>query len=260
MQPILKKVTVFCMQAKRDAQRIIRLGVNFSNVYITGNMKFDIKDYADLKKDYSDIKKKLGLSLKNKLLVAGSTHAGEEGIILSVYQKLLIEFPDLRLFIAPRHPQRAFEIEKLIVKYNFLPLKISQLSTLNPQLLAVFILDTIGQLPSFYAIADLVFVGGSLIKKGGHNILEPAALARPILFGPHMFNFRDISRLYLKNEAAIMVRNQEELKLHLTQLLSNPDKSGELGRRARQLILDNQGATQRNLAEISKAVVHLQCL
>jgi len=249
----------------------MRIGVSRDKIRITGNMKFDFKDYTDFKKDCTDYKQKLGLESKERLFVAGSTHHGEEEIILSVYKKLLDDFSDLKLLIAPRHPERTEDIEKVVIKYGLNPVRVSQLArpTLrvgNPPVnqlnrptgqpanrLTVFILDTIGQLLSFYTIADIVFVGGSLIKKGGHNILEPAAQEKPVLFGPYMFNFRDIAELFLKNQAAILVHNQEELKEKIKYLLCHPLIMGEMGEIAKNLILQNQGATLRN----SKLIIDL---
>jgi 3-deoxy-D-manno-octulosonic-acid transferase len=204
----------------------------------------------------------LALEPEEKLLVAGSTHADEEEIILDVYKNLLKEFPYLRLLIAPRHPERAKDIEKIVIKYGFNPLKVSQLagspvSQFNRQTgkqanrQTVFLLDTIGQLVYFYNLADIVFVGGSLIKKGGHNILEPASLGKPIIFGPHMSNFRDIADLFLKDKAAVLARNKEELGINMRDLLNNPERIAELGQRARAVLLQNQGATRKNMEYIS---------
>jgi len=250
LKPILNKINSFCVQTQRDAQRLIRLGVSQDKIEITGNMKFDFKDCTDLKKDYTDYKRKLSLGADEKLLVAGSTHSGEEGIILNIYKKLLDEFSYLKLLLAPRHPERAKEVEKMVLKNGFRPLRISQLSGqkgIRAFGHSVFILDTIGQLMHYYAIADIVFVGGSLVKKGGHNILEPASLGKPILFGPHMFNFRDIAELFLKNQAAILVHNPEELKEKIKDLLINAEKTRKFSQRALELILENRGATQRDL-------------
>src|SRR3989338_362590 len=198
---ILRKINLFCVQAEADCLRLLSLGVEKEKIKLTGNMKFDNTDYTDLKADYTDCRLKLTLKDNEKLLVAGSTHSGEEEIILKVYKGLSAEFPDLRLLLAPRHPERSKEIEKLVLNYGFNAVFISGLPPPRVpagQPAAVFILDTIGQLISFYAIADIVFVGGSLIKKGGHNILEPAVFAKPILLGPWTFNFRDITSLFLK--------------------------------------------------------------
>lgn len=263
IKPILNKINLFCVQTSRDAQRLMSLGVFKDKIQITGNMKFDIKvDFSRQsfnigrvpaeagEKNYTDYKLKLGLEYKEKLFVAGSTHPGEEEIILSAYKELLSEFPDLRLLIAPRHPERSEEIANLIKKFGFESKRISLLDSRTHELTnsrTVFILDTVGQLLSFYAISDIVFVGGSLVKKGGHNILEPASLGKPILFGPHMFNFRDIADLFLSNRAAILVRHQEDLKTNVKYLLNNTSKVTELSRRAKELIIQNQGATNRHI-------------
>jgi 3-deoxy-D-manno-octulosonic-acid transferase len=249
IKPILNKIDLFCVQSSRDAQRLSVLGAKSDKLKITGNMKYDFKDYTDYKRDYTDYKLKLGLGSKERLFVAGSTHPGEEKIVLNTYKRLLNEFPDLRLLIAPRHPERAKEIERLAAKLEFQSHFIStvQRTTQSAKRKAIFILDTIGQLRSFYAIADIVFVGGSLIKRGGQNILEPAYFSKAILFGPYMFNFRDISELFLERAAARRVQAQEGLLREVKFLLNNPSELETMGEKARQLVLGNQGATKRNI-------------
>ena len=252
LKPILNKINLFCAQAHQDGERLMQLGVLQDRIKITGNMKFDLQDYTDFKKDYTDLKVKLGMGNEERFFVAGSTHPKEEEIILGAYKELLSDFPNLKLLIAPRHPERAKQVEKLITRYDFKPIKISQLSLLPIiyNLKPIFILDTVGQLLNFYGIADIVFVGGSMIKKGGHNILEPAALGKPVLFGPYMFNFRDIAGLFLDKKAGILVHNKEELKMNIRELLNNPDRAVVLTQRAKALIMQNQGATRRNLEYI----------
>lgn len=254
LKPILNRVNLFCMQTERDKERLIKLGVMQEKIKVSGNMKFDTTDYTDKKTtDFTDYRIKLGLSSKERLWVAGSTHSGEENIILNAYKELSVDFTDLRLLIAPRHHERAKDVEKIVSRYGFKSAFISNLerTTLQQaQRTTVFILDTIGELISFYAIADIVFVGGSLIKKGGHNILEPATLGKPVLFGLYMFNFRDIADLFLKNKAAVLVHNEEDLNSNIKYLLNNPPKTLELSQRAKELILQNQGATRRNLEYI----------
>jgi len=254
---ILRKITLFCVQTERDANRFKALGVQEEKIKVTGNMKFDVKDYTDFKKDYTDLKKKLGLKSEDKVFIAASTHPGEEEIILSVYKKLWEFLPNLNLIIAPRHPERSKDIATIVSKFRFCHKFISSFS---PESIAcatksVFILDVIGRLMDFYSIADIVFVGGSLIKKGGHNILEPASLAKPIIFGPQMFNFRDIADLFLSNKAAILVNNEEEIRTKISHLLANPSMAVELGENAKKLIQQNQGATRRNLELITKLIV-----
>lgn len=251
LKPILNKISFFCAQTKRDAERLVCLGAPQNRIGITGNMKFDI--LTEPKKNYSDYRLKLNLDSKAKLLVAGSTHPGEEEIILEAYKDLQIDFPALRLLIAPRHPERAKDIEKIVARNGFNCARISQIASLaagqfNQQ--TIFVLDTIGELVSFYALADIVFVGGSLIRKGGHNILEPLAIGKPVLFGPYMFNFQDIAELFLRNQAGILVHNPEELKEKIKHLLNNSGQIATLIQQAKELILENQGATAKNLEYI----------
>jgi len=251
LRPILNKINLFCVQTRRDAQRLISLGVSGAKIKITGNMKFDHQDYGG-KKTANDIDKYrilLGLSKADKLWVAGSTHPGEEEVVLSVYRELLNEFADLRLLIAPRHPARSQDIIKLSKRFRFTCLKVSLLNSpthkfTDPR--SVFILDTVGELINFYAVADIVFVGGSLVKVGGHNILEPASFGKPVLFGPYMFNFRDIADLFISHKAAILTRNPEELRANIKHLLTNPLLISGFAKRAQELLLENKGATKRN--------------
>lgn len=252
LKSLLEKINLFCMQTEEDAQRIFLLGVNKDKIKVTGNMKFDATDYTDKKNaDYMDYKTKLSLEPQDKLFVAGSTHPKEEEIILSVYQELLPKFKNLKLLLAPRHPERAKEVGKIASAFNFQPVFITQLSQPVINLLPpVFILDTIGQLINFYALSDIVFVGGSLVKIGGHNILEPLAFSKPVLFGPYMFNFKQIVQLFLENQAVILVHNAKELKENIADLLNNPLKINQLTQKATALIQKNQGATQKNLEYI----------
>lgn len=282
LKPILNKIHLFCVQTKTDAERLQVLGVAAEKIKITGNMKFDSTDYTDFpadhvmsvgiplkreKADYTDYRLKLGLNESDKFLVAGSTHPGEEEIIVAAYKEALMESPYLKLLIAPRHPERAKDIGKLVSRNNFNPVFISgipacltdrQACLREDRYPAIFILDTIGQLMPFYAIADIVFVGGSLIKKGGQNPLEPAAFAKPILFGPYMFNFRDIAQLYIKNNACIVARNRKELLEAIKDLLNNPSKARVLGSKAKDLIIQNQGATKKNMEWIGASQWQVQ--
>jgi 3-deoxy-D-manno-octulosonic-acid transferase len=249
IKPILNKISLFCVQTERDALRLLHLGLQESRLRVTGNMKFDLKpEVLSFKAS--------GLRLKydEELWVCGSTHPGEEEIILKAYQRLLAEFPDLRLLMAPRHPERAVEVAGLVKNFGFQPVKVSSPRQSADGPTPVYILDTVGELLSFYSIAHIVFVGGSLVNKGGHNILEPAALGKPIIFGPQMFNFKDISQLFLKNKGSVLVHNQKELISSVRNLLNDPSLIAALSQHAKELIAQNQGATQRNLEFIISLV------
>ncbi|MFH0855940.1 MAG: 3-deoxy-D-manno-octulosonic acid transferase [Candidatus Omnitrophota bacterium] len=265
IKPILGKIRLFCAQTEIDAERLRRLGVSAEKITVTGNLKFDKSDYADScagqpgisreQQGRASCRLKMGLASQDRLLVAGSTHSGEEEILLSAYKNLLKEFPGLRLLIAPRHPERAVGLEKAVFKKGFCALRISRLNQQsgnpeNPQ--TVFILDTVGILMDFYAAADIVFVGGSLIKKGGHNILEPASLGKPVIFGPHMFNFRDIAGIFLKNNAALRIETQEGLEAAVRELLKDGYKAGQLTRNASMVIAMNRGAALKTVEAIKK--------
>jgi len=253
LKPILNKINIFCAQSENDSSRLNRLGVSLDKIKVTGNMKFDQVLAQGL--DAAAHKKRIGLNEKDRLLVAGSTHPGEEEILLNTYRGLLKKFPDLYLLLAPRHPERADEVESLVKNLGFKPQRIGSLSSEIPSLETVFILDTVGELISFYAVADVVFVGGSLVKKGGQNILEPASAGKPVIFGPYMFNFRDIAQIFLNNQAALKVYNQDDLAASVSELLNNNQKAAQLVKNAREVIINNQGATKRNVSLIRKFIV-----
>jgi len=249
VRPLLDKVACVGTQTQDDAARFVRLGLREDRVRVTGNLKFDQKVSNEDKKAQEALKVKLDLVPADKLFVCGSTHPGEEEIILNAFGQVSPDFPDLRLVIAPRHAERAKEVQKISSRLGFNGIFVSQsvkrCDTCIPK--QIYILDSVGSLINLYAIADYVFVGGSLIKKGGHNILEPAIFAKPIIFGPNMFNFKEIADLFIKDDASILVRNEGDLVEALRSLLDDPTKASVLGEKARALLLKNQGATKKDL-------------
>lgn len=252
LKPILNKVNIFCAQSGNDSFRLNTLGAKPVNIMVTGNMKFD--QISPRAPDPVAYKKRLGLKSNERLLVAGSTHPGEEVILLNAYRLLLNNFSELRLLIAPRHPERADEIKNLADNLGFKPERVSLLNLDSPPRNEVFILDTVGELASFYSAADIVFVGGSLVKRGGQNILEPASAGKPVIFGPHMFNFRDIAQAFLENKAALEVLDRDGLVVAVSSLLNNNLKVERLVKNALEVISNNQGATKRNIALIRKFI------
>lgn len=268
LKSILNKINVFCMQNNLYKDRIISIGAQAKNVFVTGNMKFDNTDYADFsrqsgippqagKTDYTDYRQKLGLKPDEEFIVAGSTHSGEERIILEVYKKLKEKYANLKLLIAPRHVDRITDIEKLVKQYGFTSVKISelnQLPTSNFQLSTVFLLDTMGQLKFFYGLATIVFVGGSLVRHGGHNMIEAAVFSKAIIFGRYIFNFHDIAQVFLEDNAAIMVDNKQELQQTIERLINSPQEKTRLGQNAYNIVEKNKGATDRNIELISELI------
>jgi len=252
---LLAKVKLFCVRTASDSQRLIGLGVAKEKVHVTGNMKFDNIPALNLHIDREA--GLLALKEDERLLVAGCTHPGEEEIILRVYKRLKEQFSELRLLLAPRHPKRAGELENLCKSLGFAPIKTSCLAELADQKelsKSVFILDTLGQLTTFYALADLVFVGGSFVNKGGHNIIEPASLSKPVIFGPIMYNFHDIAELLTNNNAAVQVRSEQDLAEGLKKLLQDPKEAERLGNTAREIVLKQRGATLRTIQLIKEVL------
>ncbi|MDO8536451.1 MAG: glycosyltransferase N-terminal domain-containing protein [Candidatus Omnitrophota bacterium] len=249
----LSGIRAFCMQDTLDAERVISLGAPRERVIVTGNMKFDAVVPANLRG--SDvIRRSLGLKDDDLLLVAGSTHSGEEELIVEAFKELIVGCPKLKLLIAPRHTDRTGEIESVIEKYGFEPVKVSKL---NERLSTggdrrILILDTIGHLNEAYAVATFVFIGGSLIRHGGQNPLEPAVLGKAILFGTHMFNFRHITKVLLDDDAALQVSGKKDLVDKLNILINDPVKRSGLGENAKMAITKNRGATKKNLEKISE--------
>jgi len=245
----LKRIKVFLMQTDQDAERIIALGAPGERVKVTGNVKYDIEKKRDDKSQMPEVNKKdLGINESEHLLICGSTHKGEEEILLGAYKKLLEVFPSLRLLIAPRHVDRAGDIEKVCSDFGFTSCRIS-----NPKVQpsnAVLILDTMGELSRLYSIASVVFMGGSLIKRGGHNIVEPAAHSKPILFGPFMHNFRDMAGQFLTEGAALKVCDQLQLVSAITALIMDNAHALEMGTKACRLVTKNKGAVERIVKEI----------
>ncbi|MCX7926727.1 MAG: 3-deoxy-D-manno-octulosonic acid transferase [Candidatus Omnitrophica bacterium] len=259
VKSVLEKISCFCVQSVEEKNRLLSLGVAEPKIKVTGNMKFDINLVSKdvIEKENLLLRTELGIKKTEKVIIAASTHRGEEKILVSVYEKLIKKYPSCRLIIAPRHPQRVTYLVKWIKENTKLQVQlISQFKDKSKTIglerkekedNIVFIIDTVGQLMQFYQIADIVFVGGSLVPIGGHNILEPASLAKPIVFGNYMFNFRSIAELFIKQNAAIQVKDKQEIYQVLENLINNQALARQLGSQARLLIQENQGATLLSL-------------
>jgi 3-deoxy-D-manno-octulosonic-acid transferase len=238
LRPILDRVDLFCMQTPESAERVIALGAWHKKVHMTGNIKFDIS--SRLKEPAFG--PALTQMLKGSLLwIAGSTHENEEEGVIRIYKSLHKDFGHLRLLIAPRHLERIDKIRRMIRLNGMESFLLSHAGPSSPAS-AVLILDTMGDLNAMYRLADIVYVGGSLVKKGGHNPIEPALFGKPILFGKFMFNFKEIRNCFLKEHAAIEVESPEALELELRKLLASPGDREKLGNAARGLIEKNRGA------------------
>ncbi|MBQ0066695.1 MAG: tetraacyldisaccharide 4'-kinase [Phascolarctobacterium sp.] len=244
---ILNTVTRFCMQSSIDADYIASLGADRSKIFVTGNTKFD-QTYAEVtEQDLLNYRSQLGIEGAYPVIVAGSTHPGEEKALLKVFKAVRAEYPDARLLIAPRKPARSEEIAKLAEESGFDVGFRSKMLATGAEKHAVVMLDTIGELGRIYAVGDIVFVGGSLATTGGHNVLEPAAHAKPILVGPNMQNFKDSYSLLSKVGACKMVQNVSELITETLDIVKNAERRKHMGDAALKVIHENRGADIRSI-------------
>ena len=255
LKDMLDTIVKFCMQSAIDAQYIIQLGADTGRVVVTGNTKFD-QSYTELSRDqkvklYSELK----LSDAGTVIVAGSTHKGEEEALLTAFRQITADFPQAQLIIAPRDILRAGELVELAAKYQFTAVRRTKLlAEQKPSRPDVILIDTIGELGKIYGMADIVYVGGSLIPHGGHNILEPAAHGKPILIGPHMFNFKDTYAMLSERKACITVRDSADLAQTLLALLNNPDLINKMGQEALAIINENQGASHKSALYVKEVL------
>jgi 3-deoxy-D-manno-octulosonic-acid transferase len=242
----LRDMDLFLMRLEEEAERVRSLGAPAERVWVTGNTKFDALAAAPAKEDEA-LRQALGLTEGARVLMAGSTHEGEEEHVLAVYRRLLPAHPDLRLVIAPRYIDRAERIAGLAREAG---LTVGLRSRENREGGRVVVLDTIGELARAYRLATVVFVGGSFTKRGGQNILEPAGQGKPVLYGPHMDNFRDSVQV-LEGHGGVQVQDAEELFKRLSELLNQPNHLQRLGEQARATVSQISGASQRNVDHLA---------
>ena len=253
MRPVLKKCAYIGVQNPLYKERFIFLGADPEKIVTSGNMKFESilidEDKLHQKQEkYKSILKRDG----NKLLVAASTHEPEEDIIIDIYKDIFKSPGGVTLIIAPRHPERIPQIEKIIRLASFNPVRMSKSEENLADTRNVFIADTVGELIYFYSIADICFVGGSLSKDGGHNILEPIYFRKPTIFGPNMDNFSDIEEIVLEKGAGIKVRNREELGEVLLGLVSDTALKNNLRDRCQEVFEGEKKSLNNNLDIIVK--------
>lgn len=247
---MLKRITVIATHGQADAARFLALGASKDSVIVTGSIKFDLELPKDLAIKSSTLRASLGQD--RFIWVAASTHEGEEEIMLLAHQKLREKNPNALLILVPRHPNRFDDIAKLSEQF-FKTARRSQASILSKDT-AVYLGDSMGELLLMYAVSDVAFVGGSLIQRGGHNLLEPAALKKPILMGPHLFNFAEISELFFSEQALIKVTGASSLADVLITLMQDQEKRLQMGERAAHIVDANRGALVKQVALIAQAL------
>jgi 3-deoxy-D-manno-octulosonic-acid transferase len=242
MKPCLQQITHCYMQAQGDAERIRQLGdLPPEQITVAGNLKFDLNPTVDPEKR-AMLSHLLNIKEGDSILTLASTHSGEDQPLLDAYLQLKKDFPELKLILAPRHPERANEIKGVLAGMALGFSLRSQLSPEQPNRHPILILDSIGELLSVYSFSTVAVMGGSFIERGGQNPLEPLSQRVPVVFGPHMHNFAAISQLVLENKAGFQVSTAAELIHPLTELLTQPEIYDSVAEHGLQLLESNRGA------------------
>lgn len=248
--PVLKKLTAIAAQHTPDADRFVELGVDERKIQVTGSVKFDIKVDQESINSAKKLRAEMG---RRPVWIAASTHEGEDEKILRVHAKLQSKLPDALLILVPRHPERADRIAGLLYKQHFNFARRSQGDVAKPSQ-SVYLVDTLGELMTFFDLAQAAFIGNSLNSGGGHNPIEPAALAKPVLIGPDFFNFQSIVEAMRTEQAIVIINSEEELTNRLLGLMQSKDLRDTYGQRAYLFFQQQQGALKRLLTWIEDLI------
>ena len=238
---VFSTIRAVAAQSQADADRFIGLGVPAERVGVTGSLKFDMRIPASVQEQIQVLRRAWG---DRPVWVAASTHEGEDEQVLAAHRTLLEQVPQALLVLVPRHPERFDRVAALVARHGF---DLCRRSLDQPcgEDIQVFLGDTMGELPVFLGGADVAFIGGSLVKIGGHNMLEAAAQGVPVVFGPHVFNFSAIARLLRDREAGVMVENAGGLAAQVSAWLQDASERSRIGENGRQVVEENRGALQR---------------
>jgi 3-deoxy-D-manno-octulosonic-acid transferase len=251
---VLADVDRFCVQGEESRLRLEDLGADPGRITVTGSLKFDSLQLASPVAGRERVLRFFGVSGHRPVIVAGSTVRGEEAIVLEAFRHVRPNASRALLIIAPRHPERFAEVEAMAVEAGFKTVRRTDLAIDEEPRAEVVVLDTLGELAQVYQVATVVFVGGSLIDIGGHNILEPAIFGKPIVFGPHMQNFAEIAAAFVGSRAAVQVQDATEFEQALRHLLTDADERERLGAAARQIVEANRGAKSKTLAVVTDLI------
>lgn len=250
---IFKAIYRLAAQSEDDAKRFTDLGLPREKIVITGNLKFDIEVADDLMMKSEALRAELGL--ERFIWIAASTHPDEEEVMLNAHRLLLKKHPTALLILVPRHPDRFAEVKSLVEQQGWSMACRSAHKSINTAT-QVFVGDTMGELMLLYAVADVALVAGSFVPIGGHNMVEPAVLHKPILTGPVVFNFSEISRLLIDEKSMLMVKNPEEIARELSYLFIDENLRHRMGENAYNVVAANRGALQRQVELIKKIILH----
>jgi len=256
-RPLLSSLDLIAVQSEQYAKVFRELGVSGERVHVTGSVKYDGAQSDRQQPKTQELRQLLGIANDSLVWVCGSTQAPEEALALDIYRRLRTRFPTVRLILVPRQRERFDEVASLLERDQVAFVRRSTLRGEVPSD-AVILLDTIGELSAVWGLADVAFVGGSLDgKRGGQNVIEPAAYGAAVLFGPYVWNFADPVRMLLASKAAIQIKDAKELETAVRRLLTDGSERQRLGNAARQLVRSQQGATGHTIALIEK-LLHAQ--
>ncbi|WP_210713026.1 lipid IV(A) 3-deoxy-D-manno-octulosonic acid transferase [Pseudomonas sp. MWU349] len=243
--PMLAQMSLFAVQTEAEAQRFLRLGARPETVQVTGSIKFDLSIDPQLLQRATELRQQWQ-AMDRPVWIAASTHEGEDAVVLDAHRQLLGSYPNALLILVPRHPERFDSVHELCRQQGFATVR---RSTAEPVLATTSVLlgDTMGELLFLYALADSAFVGGSLVPNGGHNLLEPAALAKPVISGPHLFNFLEIAAMLREAGALQEVDDAEGLAVAVQRLFELPQDARKMADAGLKVLKANQGALQRLL-------------
>lgn len=247
---MLRNFDLLALQSEKDVERFAALGAKAQRLTITGNVKFDVEQPADL----DDLRGQLRLHPGQPIWVAGSTRPGEEEIVLTAFERVRESFPDSLLILAPRHLERLPEVEKILAKKRLVFTLRSQASQELFQV-PVLLLDTMGELSKIYSLGRVAFVGGSLMPFGGHNPLEPAILGVPVLVGPHTEHFKKTVELLVEAGGAGVVQAADDLAAAVLDCFSRPEEAQRRGRQAQKAVAEHRGASGKSAAMLHKLML-----
>ncbi|WP_279143267.1 lipid IV(A) 3-deoxy-D-manno-octulosonic acid transferase [Photobacterium phosphoreum] len=247
---LLNKIDKILCLHDDDAQRFIAIGAQQNQIAVTGSIKYDITIADTVFEQAHHLRKQLGI--ERPIFVAASTHQGEDEQVLDAYQAVLQQYPDAMVIIVPRHPQRFDSVAKLAIERGLTVHRRTDSSPIrtNTQL---YLADTMGEMLVMLATADVTFMGGSLVgdKVGGHNLLEPAAVAKPAITGPSFYNFEDITQQLLAAGAIEICQNSHQLAQQLVTLFNDPERQQHMGAQGQRIVIENQGAVNKTIANIN---------
>ena len=249
IQNVLSVIDRIAAQTEKDAERFVQLGALPERVVVTGSLKFDVKPAGDSVRPAESIRS--DMFQQRPVWIAASTHDGEEQIVLDTHRQIIARKPECLCILAPRHPERAAGLLELCDRNGFNTVCTSTVDNCDP-VVNILILDILGELTKYYAVADIAFVGGSLLPEfGGHNVLEPASLGIPVLTGEYTRNFEEINQLLCDNNAAIRITDNLQLADKILMLFSNRDLRLQMGQAGRDFVAQNRGSTDRLMVLLS---------